>query len=69
MRDPNRIDDFMDTVGYIWKTRRPYWRFWQFLVNVLGDIDLSYMEDDEMLSYICKYFKTDIETIEEEMYK
>ena len=47
MRDPNRIDEILNTVKIIWN-QYPDMRFGQLIVNVLG-IDPFYVEDDVIL--------------------
>lgn len=52
MRDPKRIDGFMERLGAVWKDY-PDFRFGQLLMNLLGDVqqevgmDLFYVEDEE----------------------
>lgn len=59
MRDPNRLDNFYNTMKEIHQTTFPDWRFGQFMSNFFGwlysekKIDLFFPEEDEML----KYFK------------
>ncbi len=50
MRDPNRIDEFMDELKKLWK-KCPDWRFGQLVVNALG-VDPFYIEDDISLARI-----------------
>ena len=47
MRDPNRIDEILNTVKIVWN-QYPDMRFGQLVVNVLG-IDPFYIEDDVIL--------------------
>lgn len=61
MRDPNRIEPFMEELGHIWKTQCPDWRFGQLMFNVqrvlqTHNTDIFYMEDDELLQYIKEWF-------------
>lgn len=59
MRDPNRIDNFLQELGKIWKTQCPDWRFNQFVINIyetMPFIDPYGVEDDEMMDRIKKYF-------------
>lgn len=55
MRDPKRIDKYMDKLGKIWKDY-PDFRFGQLLVNLLGDVqdevgmDLFFVEDEEFFA-------------------
>lgn len=58
MRDPNRIDQFVQELGEIWKTQCPDWRFGQLIFNVIAATgDPFYLEDDAMLGRIKEYFK------------
>lgn len=59
MRDPNRIDLFMQELGTIWKENCPDWRFGQLMFNAMRVMqshnkDIFYMEEDELLEYIKK---------------
>lgn len=61
MRDPNRIDPFLQELGTIWKTQCPDWRFGQFLINVFGGIpggSLWLLEEDKMIETVRNYFKS-----------
>lgn len=59
MRDPNRLDNFYNTIKKIHRKTFPDWRFGQLMSNFFGwlysekKIDLFFPEEDEML----KYFK------------
>lgn len=58
MRDPNRIDPFLQELGTIWKEECPDWRFGQFIYNVVGHNGMAFlMEEDQMLDEFKKYFK------------
>lgn len=58
MRDPNRIDPFLQELGTIWKEECPDWRFGQFIHNVVGHNGMAFlMEEDQMLDEFKKYFK------------
>ena len=52
MRDPKRIDSYMERLGAVWK-KYPDFRFGQLLMNLLGAVqeevgmDLFYVEDEE----------------------
>ena len=52
MRNPDRIDNFIEKVRATWK-EVPDWRFGQFMLNILGDMqarakyDLFFMEDED----------------------
>lgn len=60
MRDVNRIDPFLKTLGDLWK-RVPDWRFGQFICNTFGGFmtDPFFIEDDKMLKALCEYFEPD----------
>ena len=47
MRDPNRIENFLETLKMIWKVN-PDLRFSQFVLNAIDEDDY-YLEDDETL--------------------
>lgn len=57
-RDINRIDTFMEELTKIWKEQCPDWRFGQLIENVLNSFETDpwFMEEDEMLKRIKKYF-------------
>ena len=54
MRDPQRIYQLTDRLGYLWKTCMPDWRFGQLLAYLAAqtDIDPFYVEDDQWYSII-----------------
>lgn len=59
MRDPNRIEPFLEELGRCWR-KFPDWRFGQLMCNFLGEvaeeIDPFFVEDDKMLERLHKYF-------------
>ena len=55
MRDPKRIRKFCNQLADIWESRCPDWRFGQLIMNVLTE-DPFYIEDDEMMEIIKRYF-------------
>lgn len=58
MRDPQRIDDFMDELGELWKNKVPDWRFGQLMYNFLcAKGDPFYWEEDEFLKKFKKYLE------------
>ena len=62
MRDPNRIEPFMDELGKLWKESCPHWRFGQLMFNAQRVLertgtDLFYMEEDELLEFFKDWFK------------
>ena len=62
MRNPNRIDNFIEKVRDAWK-EVPDWRFGQFMLNVLGDMqakaeyDLFFMEDEDFFKLFDEVMK------------
>jgi len=48
MRDPERIDDFMYHMAYLWEKYCPDWRFAQLMSNFFSyyRCDLFYNEED-----------------------
>lgn len=59
MRDPNRIDNFLDELGKIWKEECPDWRFGQLIVNVFEANTMAailFSEEDRMLELFEDYF-------------
>lgn len=60
MRDPDRIEPFLNELGEIWKINCPDWRFGQLISNVFDDANFGedpfYFEEDEMLERIKEYF-------------
>ena len=59
MRDPNRIDPFLQELGELWKEKCPDWRFGQLIVNVFStmNIDPFFPEEDKMLEHFKTFFK------------
>ena len=55
MRDPNRIDKFLNELGERWK-KVPDWRFGQLICNIPFDKDPFFMEEDEFLAQVDKLF-------------
>ena len=62
MRDPKRIDVFCKQLAELWHLV-PDWRFGQLVSNIVSDCyskthrDIFFVEDDELMDYIKKYFK------------
>ena len=51
MRDPNRIEDFLNYLKSIWELH-PDWRFGQLVVNIFGVEDnpaFFYKEDEDFM--------------------
>lgn len=63
MRNPDRIDIFVEKVRDAWK-EFPDWRFGQFMLNVLADMqggasyDLFFMEDEDFFKLFDEVIKT-----------
>ena len=62
MRDPNRLDNFYDTMKLIHKTCFPDYRWGQLMMNFLGWVqnkkgDPFFPEEDRMLEYLKEYAK------------
>ena len=72
MRNPNRIRPFCDELAALWQSYVPDWRFGQLISNVFGEIiaqtkrDIWFMEEDEIMEEIRKYFEGDSENGREE---
>lgn len=58
MRDPNRIDPFLQEIGEIWKKNCPDWRFGQLIENVFSESKYItfYMEEPRMVQEFKEYF-------------
>lgn len=58
MRNPERIDEFMQRLHDIWKQECPDWRFGQLIFNVFNQLDFDpfMMEDNQMLYEFERYF-------------
>ena len=61
MRDPNRLNDFYDTLRDIHKSKFPDWRFGQLCSNFFGwlasekRVDLFFPEENKMIEYLREY--------------
>lgn len=55
MRDINRIDKILEELKLIWKNV-PDLRLGQLLLNVLQDPALYYVEDDQLIDYLKKFY-------------
>lgn len=60
MRDPSRIDTILQGVKDVWSTV-PDLRLGQLLLNALPDPALYYLEDEELIKYLNKYYTGDNE--------
>lgn len=57
MRNPDRIEPFMNKLAEIWKNSAPDMRFSQFMTNVLGEMSSRYgdpffWEDSKFMEYL-----------------
>lgn len=61
MRDVNRIDTFLEDLGFYWKKHCPDWRFTQLISNIqrAHGNDLFYTEEDRFLEIVRKFFGED----------
>lgn len=59
MRNPDRIDPFLERLGKVWKENASDWRFGQFIENVFDSIDgmTFFMEDEELIQEIENFFR------------
>ncbi len=58
MRDPQRIDKFMDELGKLWREKVPDWRFGQLMYNFLSSKgDPFYWEEDDFLKKFKEYLE------------
>lgn len=57
MRDPNRLYSFYDELRKLHMTYAPDWRFGQMIMNIFCTRDIFYMEEDEVLEEVKKYFE------------
>ena len=55
-RNPNRLFDFYSELRRIHMTYVPDWRFSQLMYNIFSTEDIFYLEENEVLKRIKKYF-------------
>jgi len=55
MRDINRIDNILQRLGDLWK-KFPDLRLGQLICNVLQDPTLYYVEDNQLIDILEKYY-------------
>lgn len=55
MREPKRIDKFLEEFGKYWK-EVPDWRFMQLIVNLPFKKDPFFMEEEETLALLEEFF-------------
>ena len=60
MRDPKRIDAFLDEMKKVWHLV-PDWRFGQLMINIFRGLDRDpfFIEDEQMLDIIKTEFDMD----------
>ena len=56
MRDPARIDKILNILKSYWKTY-PDLRFMQMIVNIVGDEDQFFLEDDDFEKFLKRAIK------------
>ena len=56
MRNPNRLYNFYEELNRIHITYVPDWRFGQMMYNIFGNEDIFYLEEDNVLKRVKKYF-------------
>lgn len=59
MRNPARIRNFCNQLATLWENECPDWRFGQLVMNVFGvrgNPDLFYVEENDFLDRVNKYF-------------
>lgn len=56
MRDSNRIDNILNSIGDIWK-KQPDLRLGQLLLNVIQDPALYYIEDEALVEKLKEFYK------------
>lgn len=59
MRDPERINQFLDLLKALWHTV-PDWRFLQLIENVFGRFENNftfYIEDDQAIERLKQFFE------------
>ena len=60
MRDPNRLYKFYDELKRIHMTYVPDWRFGQLITNIFGSYDIFYLEEEDILRRIKRYFGEEV---------
>jgi len=56
MRNPKRIPKVLKEIEKIWK-KKPYLRLMQLIVNVFGEENLYYLEEDELIRNLRRFYK------------
>lgn len=62
MRDINRIDNFLEQLGKVWKENFPDWRFMQLICNLQSfcGSDMFYMEEDRFLEHLNNFIENGV---------
>ena len=60
MRDVNRIDGILQSIGHIWK-QHPDLRLGQLLLNPMSDQMLYYVEDEKLVDVVSSYYNNVVE--------
>lgn len=58
MRDPERIEEFMNELGKLWKENLPDIRFGQLLCIIPFKRDIFFMEESEFLAEVKDYIES-----------
>lgn len=56
-RDPIRLYKFYEELKRIHMTYVPDWRFGQLISNIFGSHDIFYLEEEDVLKHIKRYFE------------
>jgi len=56
MRDPKRIEDILDRIKAIWE-KHPDFRLGQLICNVIPESIIYYVEDNDMIDAVEKYYE------------
>lgn len=57
VRDPQRIPEFCGELADVWAKNCPDWRFGQLIVNVFGDSDPFFLEEEAAMERLRDYFE------------
>ena len=55
-RDPQRLKEFYDELERIHREHVSDWRFGQLMSNIFGNNDIFYLEEEDVLRNIKRYF-------------
>lgn len=59
MRDIRRIDRILEVLGDYWKLV-PDWRLGQLILNIFGNNDIFYLEDEQFIEVVRNYFNKEV---------